>query len=576
MAKAKRTAYLYSRFSDKVQAKGSSLARQREAEKLIHEKGWKLDTTLNLKDLGVSAFKGKNATIGKLSEFLKQVKLGRIKSGSVFVVEHLDRLSRAEITTAQSIFLDIINAGISIVTTIPEYKEYSKKLIDDNPFMIMEIVMLFVAANDFSKKLSKRVKDSWTIRRATGKPAVPKRDIGRHGRYPAWLTLNRKSGEYELDTGKVNIVKRIIQMTFDGMGAQRISRLLNEEGVPSISSQSTTWANQFVIQLLESVALYGACQQGHYVDGKRRLGELKEGFYPPIITKEKYLQMQMLRKSRGGGRVGRNVADVANLFSGLMIEPSTGEKYHKITKHRDDARIAPSSFRDGGMPLSFPFNPLESFLLRVISDKISLEDIQGNAIEQPVSDVDALRGKLAETDAKIGKLNKAMLESPDITLLIEQTKLLDAKRNELREAIDTAESKIESKPAKELTEIREYMKEGDRQKLQAGIRRLVSEIRMVITGIKNSPFKAIDCQIYFRAGGAVMVSLGCEVNRPIASVGIGVEEISPEKDMRNWPACAEWVERKKKQHLLAFKLLCDLRRTDRRRERAREKAEATA
>ncbi len=572
MAKSQRTAYLYSRFSDKIQAKGSSLTRQREAEKLIHEKGWTLDTTLNLKDLGVSAFKGKNATIGKLSEFLKQVKLGRIKSGSVFVVEHLDRLSRAEITTAQAIFLDIINAGISIVTTIPDYKEYSKKLIDDNPFMILEIVMLFVAANDFSKKLSTRVKQSWNIRRATDKVAVPRNDSGRHGRYPAWLTLNRDKARFEIDEKKAAIVKRIVQMSLDGYGAQRISRILNEEGIPSISTSSKRWANMFVIQLLESVALYGACQQGYYVDGKRHLGEIKEDYYPAIITKEKFLQVQLLRKSRGGGRVGRNVADVANLFSGLMIEPSTGEKYHKITK--GESRIAPSSFRDGGNPLSFPFAPLESFLLKVISDKISLEDIQGNAIEQPVSDVDALRGKLAETDAKIGKLNKAMLESPDITLLIEQTKLLDAKRKELREAIDAAESKIESKPAQELTDLREYIKKGDRQKLQAVIRQLVSEIRIVISGIKNSPFKAVDCQIYFRAGGAVMVSMGCEANRPIASVGIGVEQIAPEHDMRNWPACADWIERKKKQHLLVFKMISDNRRRERRQ--ARERTEATA
>ena len=66
-----RTAFSYLRFSSGKQSKGDSSRRQTELmEGLIERKGWTMDTTLNLKDLGVSGWKGKNAAIGALAEFL--------------------------------------------------------------------------------------------------------------------------------------------------------------------------------------------------------------------------------------------------------------------------------------------------------------------------------------------------------------------------------------------------------------------------------------------------------------------------------------------------------------------------
>lgn len=52
-------AYSYKRFSTPGQLEGDSLRRQTsKAEKYATEHGLELDTTLNLEDLGRSAFKG--------------------------------------------------------------------------------------------------------------------------------------------------------------------------------------------------------------------------------------------------------------------------------------------------------------------------------------------------------------------------------------------------------------------------------------------------------------------------------------------------------------------------------------
>lgn len=75
-----------------------------------------LDAALSLRDEGPSAFHQRHIKQGALGVFLRAVEDGRIQSGSVLVVEGLDRLSRAEPIQAQAQLAQIINAGITVVT----------------------------------------------------------------------------------------------------------------------------------------------------------------------------------------------------------------------------------------------------------------------------------------------------------------------------------------------------------------------------------------------------------------------------------------------------------------------------
>src|SRR5262245_16854443 len=124
-----RRAFSYIRFSTPEQLAGDSLRRQTsltadycQRNKLL------LDDSLNLRDLGVSAFRGANADTGALSGFLQAVQAGRVPPGSVLIVENLDRLTRDEVGRALSLFISILDAGIHIVTLKPEV-EYTKKSI---------------------------------------------------------------------------------------------------------------------------------------------------------------------------------------------------------------------------------------------------------------------------------------------------------------------------------------------------------------------------------------------------------------------------------------------------------------
>lgn len=96
-----RRAISYVRFSTPAQTHGVSLARQMEGTKeFCRRHNLILDETLTIKDLGQSAFKGKNADEGNLAVFLEAVKNGKVSRNTVLVVEALDRLTRNTVVDA--------------------------------------------------------------------------------------------------------------------------------------------------------------------------------------------------------------------------------------------------------------------------------------------------------------------------------------------------------------------------------------------------------------------------------------------------------------------------------------------
>ena len=82
-------AFSYLRFSSPQQAKGDSIRRQTEATADWCERhGVALDTSLSLRDEGVSAFRGKhreNPDVNGLGAFLAAVNGGRVPPGSFLV-----------------------------------------------------------------------------------------------------------------------------------------------------------------------------------------------------------------------------------------------------------------------------------------------------------------------------------------------------------------------------------------------------------------------------------------------------------------------------------------------------------
>ncbi|MGY3354359.1 DNA invertase Pin-like site-specific DNA recombinase [Bradyrhizobium sp. GM0.4] len=110
-------AYSYVRMSTDLQLKGDSLRRQKEASRKYADKhSLELIEDIDLHDIGVSAYKGKNIASGAFGRFLEAVRDGKIEGGSYLLVESFDRMSRQEPVLALKPFIEIVEAGLVLVT----------------------------------------------------------------------------------------------------------------------------------------------------------------------------------------------------------------------------------------------------------------------------------------------------------------------------------------------------------------------------------------------------------------------------------------------------------------------------
>lgn len=335
-----KLAYSYLRFSTPEQAGGDSHRRQLDlARAYAARHGLVLDAGLSFRDLGMSAFHGRNVREGALRAFLDAVELGLVPRGSHLLVESLDRLSRDRVLFAQSLFLRIIEAGITIVTLIDD-RSYSAESLNRSPMDLIVSLVCMMRANEESVTKSARVRAAWARKRAElgTKPAT--------GRCPGWLRLDKATGRFVEREREANIVRRIYAEAAVGLGQYAIARKLNAEAVPLFSSgnqRGKPWGPKYIRGLLTAPAVRGTyipCITGR--DERGRLLLLPqapvEGYYPAVVDAATCAAVAHAQEARRRafpgaritadrsaplGRPGR-VAPVANLLAGLGRCPLCG------------------------------------------------------------------------------------------------------------------------------------------------------------------------------------------------------------------------------------------------------------
>jgi len=337
----KPKAYSYIRFSSPEQAKGDSYRRQRTAAlKYCAENGLELADTKEYRffDSGRSAYTGKHISDeGELGRFLTLVKDGQIKPGSYLLVESLDRLSRDKVNIALAQLLNLLGTGIKVVT-LSDKRTYSNDSPDLATELIVSIAVMMRAHNESSEK-GNRVADAWREKRGLAR-SDKKVPLG--AACPYWLKL--VEGSYVEVEERVQVVRRIFDMTIAGYGQAVISRRLNEDGVPVFGSTRSTkekprnksglWGTSSVQKILHNRALLGEYQPTHLVGRIRQNdGDPIQGYYPEIITPDVFLQAKAARAQRqtsGSTRQSKNF----NIWQGIAKCQLCGDAMHLINKGR--------------------------------------------------------------------------------------------------------------------------------------------------------------------------------------------------------------------------------------------------
>ncbi|WP_157917415.1 recombinase family protein [Pseudodesulfovibrio profundus] len=310
----KTKAYSYIRMSSKKQLHGDSLRRQLEAtQKYAEANGLILDDTL--RDLGVSAYTAANVTEGALGQFLSLVRERQIPSGSVLIVESLDRISRAKVLDAFDIFREIVRAGIQI-HTLENGKTYTHKNINDNFSDLLICLGIMARANEESERKSERLGAMWDQKHHLAQKGVP---IG--GLKPAWIEYSESEDKYFLIPERSALIKRMFAETITGYGRRMIAMRFNAEKIPTWGRSKNGWSASYIGKILDGRSVLGEYQPytgGQRQNGKRiAFGEPAKDYWPKVIDEETWLRARAASKRRklkpdtgGKGRKGY----VTNIF----------------------------------------------------------------------------------------------------------------------------------------------------------------------------------------------------------------------------------------------------------------------
>lgn len=309
-AAAQPYAISYMRFSTPEQAKGDSIRRQKK-KALDWSTRERIPINTTFTDAGTSAF---TDIAENLKAILKLIETGKIPAGTYLLVESLDRLSRKKVLEAMPVMLQLIDAGIIIVSLV-DNQTYSKETLGENDGLIYSLIGTILRANQESEVKSMRLSEAWANKRAqaTSRGTVMTR------RAPAWLqvTGSGKNQRFEAIPVRVEIVRRIFDSTIQGVGRRTIVRELNDEGVDCFG-RGAKWHPSAIAKILTNKAVLGQFQPMRKLKGggKEAHGDPLPSYYPRVISPGQFYRAKVAIQSRvaaGGPRSER----VINLLNGL-------------------------------------------------------------------------------------------------------------------------------------------------------------------------------------------------------------------------------------------------------------------
>jgi DNA invertase Pin-like site-specific DNA recombinase len=336
------TAYSYARYSSTAQAQGHSEARQLEdARRYCQEKGFALDESLGI-DRGLSGFTGENLTRGILGEFLAAVSAGKVKRGSVLIVENPDRLSRRRFAEVYGwIYQPPLNFGLEIHFLSPR-----AVLRPNHSFVeLLSVGLEIDRSNSESAIKSERSTKAWAAKKHASPAGFAITAV-----MPAWLE-GRVGEPIRVNQARAEIARTIFELAACGFGERLICRWLNERGIPTFGDakrgRAKYWSRSSVDKILHSHAVLGEYQPMRGRPGRRGQntsptgeslhwrpdGPVRENFFPPIIERALFIRVQEEIANRRTTKAGGRVSRLHNLFSGLAWDGNLGLPMHWRFRH---------------------------------------------------------------------------------------------------------------------------------------------------------------------------------------------------------------------------------------------------
>ncbi|WP_162559699.1 recombinase family protein [Methylobacterium radiodurans] len=326
-----RIAYSYIRMSTGRQIKGDSLRRQLEAARTWAEaKGYRLDD--GLRDIGVSAHRGRNKTKGALAGFFRAVEDGTVEAGSILLIENVDRLSREKPLAALDTLRALLQAGI-VVVPLDLGWELDEEVLNREPWRLQALLSMMERAHNESATKSHRGLQVMETKRRRAVDGIPFSTIG-----PGWLDNNGDG--WIVVEAKAAIIREMFELAASGVGSYRIAIEFTRKGYPTFGG-AKHWGSSYVSKTLRNEAVVGTWQPHREDENGRvlKMGEPILNHFPDIISKDLFLrvQRQILPKNSRGAK-GRHFK---NLFTGRCRCAACGDPIQAPPPQPHGFRAAP-------------------------------------------------------------------------------------------------------------------------------------------------------------------------------------------------------------------------------------------
>jgi len=475
--------FSYIRFSTKKQLEGDSLRRQVEDGEAWISRNSHTLADMKLRDLGVSAFRGRNKHTGALSKFLDAIRSGRVQPGSILLVENLDRLSREGMNEAKKVFEAILEAGVLVAVLRPYERVFTQASIAD-PFGLMEPLMAFHLAYLESKNKADRLRKLWDRKRADAAKKGPGFVFDR--RCPSWVSWNEEAGRFDLNDGAA-AVRFIFEKTAEGMGQRQVLADLQKQFKPIGTSRR--WNGSFITKVLNDRAVLGERQPKTADDKGDRVpvGAVIVGYYPAAVDEGLWLRAQVA-KANNTKKKGPN-GQFVNLVTGIVFNAHDGLAMHcQTTRAQLESSVyvqrrlvsyGHTNKLAGSDPVSVPYFEMEEALLRHLAE-IRAEDLGSKT---GVSELRAKEQEYLGADKRLNRLEADLATATDddeYTSLRNAARLARQRRNELKEEVEKLKAELHAdQPLLHTHDTLKLLADADdeqRHVLRVRLRSLIAEL----------------------------------------------------------------------------------------------------
>ncbi|MGN5572898.1 recombinase family protein [Enterobacter sp. Lyrl_3] len=440
--------YSYIRWSTDRQDKGTTRNRQLAAAKVYAaEAGLEM---VEIEDPGVSAFRGKNTNTGKLGDFIDAVKQGAIASDSWLYVENLDRITRQNVTTAQKLFIELLELGLTLVTGMDK-RVYTLDSVNKNPTELMISLLLFSRANEESETKSNRTIGNVVAlveRHQAGLP-VNIKSVGRH---PFWI--DDSGSQYEAVKEHPvywSIAREAIDMFLDGNGIYTVKRYLDEKYPNGLKGKE--WDYQVLKKMRDNRALIG--ERTINVGGATYK---LDNYYPWLCKDEAEFLTLAERKQQNNYKAKKDKTEEIKLLSGLQVLRCSkcGGTMHSFMNHGSARYICTNGVHlqknCSGWSISAQLVEHCTMISLLIGymDKSRKDGIDTTAIEEEISRKEIL---ITDLESRIANMAQAIAIAPDVSALAVQLNTFDLERKKTVLEVDKLKERLHSLKGKGSLEV---------------------------------------------------------------------------------------------------------------------------